>query len=357
MTTPLLHVYSGPMSVLPVTGTIVIGDMRDIYHHGCEAVMHQLLEGLTAAGLPPDLVLPGLDWHTDARCIQAPLVVINGEGALHHARPCVDHILTLAEQRRAAGRPTALVNASWFANTPEQADRLRALDLVALRDGESRRIVQARGITSLNAPDLAIRQAMEWHAAHPVLLGSSSGPGVSDSTRPEITRQLRDCARRKHWKYIPVLFPPVVPRPGKKARKIRAKYRLARLLGPLARRFMSPRYHAHLVGKPDLNAYCSALSHCTGVLAGRFHTVCFCLGLRIPVAALSSNTPKIESLLADAGLDAGKRMTSLESLRDIPPFTPDESAALERFLTGAEHEFRNLFRRLRLLVAPAEAAG
>lgn len=344
-----------PVPVIP--GTIVLGDMRDIYHHGCEAVMHQLITGLTDVGLPPDTVLTGLDWQNDTRCLEAPLVVINGEGGLHHARPCVEHVLSLTEQRRAAGRPTALVNASWFNNTPEQTQRLAAFDLLALRDGESRRVVQAKGITSLNAPDLAIRQAMQWHAAHPVLLGASSGASVSDSTRTETTSELRAFAVRRGWKYLPILYPPVVPRPGKKARRIWWKLRLARLLGPLARLLMSPRYHAHLAGVADMDAYCSALSHCSGVLAGRFHTVCFCLGLRIPVAALPSNTPKIESILSDAGLDARSRMIALETLQSVPPFTDAETAALERFLAGAEREFVNLFRRIRLLVAPADAAG
>jgi len=120
---------------------------------------------------------------------------------------------------------------------------------------------------------------------------------------------------------------------------------------------MSPRYHAHLAGVADMNAYCAALSRCSGALAGRFHTVCFCLGMRIPMTALPSNTPKIESVLADAGLDARHRMIALDSLTRVPPFTPDEAAALERFLANAEREYVNLFRRLRLLVAPPEAAG
>jgi hypothetical protein len=346
------------MTVPAIPGTVVLGDMRDIHHHGCEAVMHQLITGLTDAGLPPSTVLTGLDWEASAaQCLAAPLVVINGEGALHHARPCVEHVLALAEQRRAAGRPTALVNASWFANTPEQTQRLAAFDLVALRDGESRRMVQSKGILSLNAPDLAIRQAMQWHAAHPVLLGAAGGTAVSDSTRTEITRELRAFAARRGWKYLPVLYPPAAPRPGRKSRKIWRKLRLARVLGPLARWLMSPRYHAHLAGVPDMDAYCSALSHCQGVLAGRFHTVCFGLGLRIPVAALASNTPKIESLLADAGLDARHRMIALESLTAIPPFTDSEIAALDRFLANAEEEYARLFHRLRLLVAPAEAAS
>ena len=341
-----------------IPGTVILGDTRDLHHHGCEAVLHQLSAGLTSVGLPPAAVLQGMAWEPHGgACLTAPLVVLNGEGALHHARPVVESVLTLAEKRRTAGLPTALVNASWFANTPQQTRRLAAFDLVALRDGESRRTVRAEGIASLNAPDLAIRQAMQWRVASDNTTGTEVQPTVSDSTRPEITRQLRAFATQRGWQYLPVLYPPAAPRPGAKSRKIFRRLRLARMLGPLARLVLSPRYHAHLAGVPDMDAYCAALSLHGSALAGRFHTVCFCLGLRLPVVALASNTPKIESLLTDAGLDLARRMVSLPSLTDIPPFTTEEAAALDQFLTDAEQEYATLFHRLRLLIAPAEAAS
>jgi len=337
--------------------SVLLGDTRDIHHHGCEAVLHQLVAGLTSVGLPPSTVLNGMEWEPYGdTCLCAPLVVINGEGALHHARPVVESVLSLAEKRRAAGLPTALVNASWFANTPEQTRRLASFDLIALRDGASRCTVRAEGIVSLDAPDLAIRQAMQWRVAHPDTV-TAAPPSVSDSTRPEITRKLRAFAARRGWKYLPVLYPPAAPRPGAKSRKIWRKLRLARMLGPLTRWVFSPRYHAHLAGVADMDAYCAALSRHRGALAGRFHTVCFCLGLRIPLVALASNTPKIESLLTDAGLDTARRMVNLDPLTAIPPFSEAEATGLERFLASAEQEYIALFHRLRLLVAPVEAAS
>jgi hypothetical protein len=341
-------------SILP--GTIVLGDTRDLHHHGCEAVLAQLIAGLTNAGLPPAQVLHGMVWEPYGEvCLKAPLVVLNGEGALHHSRPVVESVLTLAEKRRAARLPTALVNSSWFANTPEQTRRLAAFDLVAMRDGESRASVRAEDIASLDAPDLAIRQAMHWRAAHPDVCAGTV-PTVSDSTRPEITKQLRAFAGKRGWRYLPVLYPPREARPGAKSRKIFRRLRLARMFGPMARFLLSPRYHAHLAGVPDMDAYCAALAAGAGALAGRFHTVCYCLGLRVPVTALASNTRKIESILSDAGLDVARRMVELDSLTTVPDFTEAESAALDRFLARAEEEFESLFRRIRLLVAPAEAA-
>jgi polysaccharide pyruvyl transferase WcaK-like protein len=111
------------------------------------------------------------------------------------------------------------------------------------------------------------------------------------------------------------------------------------------------RYQVQLAGEPDIDDYFAVLNSHDGVITGRFHTVCFCLGLRIPVVALTSNSPKIESILFDAGLDVKRRMISLTTLTNVPQFTEDETGALDRFLENSELEYVNLFQKLRNLVA------
>ncbi len=328
---------------------VVLGDMRDIYHHGCDAVMGQLLAGLAESGLSVGTVLAGLDWAGQAElCLNAPLVVINGEGALHHDRPVVQTVLELAEKRRKAGLPTALVNSSWFANREADTRRLSAFDLVALRDPLSRAEASAAGIVSLDTPDLAIREALRQKQVLP----DPAAPGafmVSDSTKPELTKRLRSLAGRKGWTYLPVLRPPTEVRPGSKSRKIRRKLQWMRLLGPLAKHLVSPRYHAHLVGAPDLAAYGSGLLASRGVVTGRFHTACLCVGLGVPFVAIASNTPKIEALVRNAGLDPDLRLIppeALATLDGVPPFTAAELAALTKFAADAEKGFAVLFERL-----------
>ena len=339
-----------------VPRVVVLGDTRDLHHHGCEAVLAQLLKGLADIGMPADTVIAGFDWQAQTEeCLSAALVVINGEGALHHDRPVVHSVLELAARRRALGRPTALVNSSWFANAPAATRRLADFDLLGLRDPVSREEAAAVGVTSLDAPDLAIREACQRRPTAPPAPPAPGPFMVSDSTRPELTRTLRRLARRRGWTYLPVLYPPTQPRPGAKSRKIWKKTRMARLLGPLAVWLMPPRYHAHLVGAPDLAAYCHALAGTGGVVTGRFHTACLCLGLGVPVLAVQSNTPKIAALLADAGLDPAKRMVepaALATLTSVPPYTPEELAALDRFRSVSEVRFQQLFSRLRALLPP-----
>jgi polysaccharide pyruvyl transferase WcaK-like protein len=332
---------------------IVLGDMRDLHHHGCSAVMHEIEHGLIEVGLYPQLFIAGLNWqghHDD--CLHADLVVINGEGALHHSKPSVEQVLSLAEARRALGKPTALVNSSWFENAPALTARLVAFDHISIRESLSEQQLAIMDIPCNLVPDLAIRYALRFQPD-----GSSTtsiGFMVSDSTRPKLTLQLRRVARFCNWTYLPALARPLDARPSAKSKKIRRRYLLGRLLGPLANYLLSPRHHAHRVGAPDLASYCDPLSRSCGVLTGRFHTVCLAIGLQIPLVAISSNTPKIESLIADAGLDLARRTINpeqLASFTEVPPYSDEERLALEKFLTQARADYKALFTQLAALVS------
>ena len=338
-------------STAKVPQVMVLGDTRDIYHHGCEAVLRQLLLGLEKDGISPRRIVAGMNWSAHAKeFLEADLVVINGEGALHHDRPIVQGVLDLASRRKELSLPTALVNTSWFANSPANTCRLAAFDLIALRDPLSRRGLAQFGLDSLDAPDLAIREACTSTATEII-------PGekfiASDSTRTEITRLLRATAKKRGWDYLPILYAPAHSRPSKKSQKIWAKILIARTIGPLAEHFMHPRYHAHLAGVPSLSLYMNALRQSRGVLTGRFHTTCFCIGLGVPFVAIRSNTDKIRGLLLDAGLDPERRMIpadSLETIGDIPPFTNVEIEALADFRRESETRYRKLFAAIRNLI-------
>lgn len=330
---------------------VVLGDMRDLHHHGCEAVIAQIRSGLADVGLTASKWVAGLDWTaTEAECRSADLVLINGEGALHDSRPAIASILSLAEARRAAGKPTALINSSWFRNDFELTRRLQSFDLISVRDPQSRKELAQHGINCRLVPDLAVAQALQWRGQNPSPV--ATGFMVSDSTKPELTAQLRQLAKAREWRYLPVLARPTEQRPGAKSRKIHRRIRWAQRLGPLGKLWLSSRYHAHLVGLPTLEAYCAALAATRGVVTGRFHTVCLALGLEVPFLAVTSNTPKIESLLTAAGLDPRRRMIApeaLATLESVPAYDDNERLALRQFADEVKIGRRDLFIALHAL--------
>lgn len=331
---------------------VLLGDTRDLHHHGCEAVVAEILQGMSNAGIPPTSVVAGGNWKTNERlCLSAALVVINGEGSLHHSLPLVPLVIELAEKRRARNLPTALINTSWFSNASDLTSRLSAFSLVCARDPQSAREIAAHSPAPLLVPD----QAIAYGARHqpPDRRAPRSRLMVSDSTMPRVTRNLRALASRRGWEYLPVLARPTTPRPGKKSQKIHKHYQLARRLGPLARWLLSPRHHAHLIGEADTSAYLRRIADCRGVVTGRFHTVCMAIGLQTPFLAIGSNTPKIEALLLDAGLTPAKRMVRTENLAkvtDVPPFSPEELEAVQAYVQRVREQSSQLYTKLAALI-------
>jgi len=327
---------------------LVMGDMRDLHHHGCEAVIAELQAGLERAGLSVWRMLAGIDWHdAEEDCLHADLVVINGEGALHHGRPNVRGVIELAERR--GSRPTALLNTSWFDNPPELSARLRAFRMLCTRESLSAREIAAHGSRPEVFPDLAVLHALRSGLVH----RPRNGFMTTDSTKPGLTRRLRALAGARGWDYCPVLAFPNFPRPGAKSRKIRMRTMLARMAGPLARWLVSPRYHAHAIGDAETRDYLLRLAESAGVVTGRFHVVCFALAMRVPFVAVASNTPKIEALLKDAGLDPSKRVMNpdgIAGVSNVPPFDSGEIEALDAYASRVENGAEDFFRRIATLV-------
>ncbi len=329
---------------------VVLGDTRGLYHHGCEAVLAGLSDGLASVDLPITQTVQELDWTRERDlCLEAGLLVVNGEGSLHHDRDSVEQVLRLGEARASLGRKTVLVNSSWFANSTNHAARLTAFSLVAARDSRSASEMATGGAKTIWAPDFAIRTAQAF-----ALPARGLGVLVGDSTRTELTARLGDLAKQRGWPQVSILMPAIEVKPGAKAAKIRRRYRWARALGPLGRALVSERYRSHLDGLPDIASYSKALSAHGSVVTGRFHTVCFCLGLGIPFLAIASNIPKIQDLIRDAGLDPARRIIEPEQLAEVqsvPDFSPSERTALETFLTQAETRYQALFASIAQVAA------
>jgi polysaccharide pyruvyl transferase WcaK-like protein len=244
-----------------------------------------------------------------------------------------------------------LINSSWFRNDEHLTKRLDAFELVALRESQSHATVAAEGVTCRMVPDLAISEAIDCKTR--LTNAPTSGFMVSDSTRPEITRQLERFSSKRGWRYLPVLARPVERRPSAKSRRIHRRVQMAGLFGPLARIFLTPRYRAHCLGVTTPEEYCRALAGVRGVVTGRFHTACFALGLEVPMMVVASNTPKIESVLGDAGLDTSRRVVNLaelDKISEVPPISEAELGALRSFLDATRNAHRELFSSLRKLV-------
>lgn len=116
------------------------------YHAGGAAVMQGLRR-----------VLSENDWIPTGRDQQYDILVMNGEGSMHHGSGAFHKKMKQLAKAMADGKPAFLVNSVWQDNPSEYDDVLRALSGITVREIYSQRdLFDRHGIEASVIPDLSM---------------------------------------------------------------------------------------------------------------------------------------------------------------------------------------------------------
>ena len=289
------------------------------------------------------------NWPNDASFLTslgaADLIVINGEGTLHHGRPAGRLLLDVVDHARKSDCPVALINAHYQSNPSSWGPALAGCALLSARDSKS--AAEMRKV-SKNAevrvvPDLSLSGgalAVDSDRSNVVV-----GDAVRLNTRSGLARL---ALRLKADSYLPIktLLGPIHRAPviGQIATWILFNMYNA-ILAVRQPAFMLAQSEAEYIG-----AVCRARIHVTG----RYHSVCFSIMTGTPFLAMSSNSWKIEALLDDIGIGRG-RLLSIGETENIKqsqldhPFSSEELAKIEAYLGDAVKSADQLFADLAAL--------
>ncbi|MEM1373803.1 MAG: polysaccharide pyruvyl transferase family protein [Pseudomonadota bacterium] len=328
---------------------VLLNDTATRYHHGCSSVMDAIVRGLESRDLRVTARSPARhDWETDASFLDhlgaADLVVVNGEGTLHHGAAAGERLLRVAGHPAAARARVALINALYHANQPEWSAALKRFDLLAARDSASARELEVQSEMAVTwLPDLSLTTAAPSAAAmrHGVLIG--------DAVR---------LAQRKHLLSAFERYPDATFLPTKTLRQAvfqkpgLARFSRALVFGPYMGRPLArpPRFEMPV----DVAGYLNALSGAALHITGRFHGVCLSLVTRTPFLAVTSTSGKIEKLLHDLGLGTGRiidaaKIAGLSRDPSAYAFSPEDAAQIDRALADARTRADGLFDALATL--------
>ncbi len=291
------------------------------------------------------------DWRLNPGFDQAlagsRLMVINGEGTLHHDRPTGRRLLLAAEQARSHGVPVALINAGWEANGVELVALLDNVDLVAVRDSQSAAELRSAGRSCVVVPDLSLYAPVAPTGV------SRSGVGYTDSVDPDMTLQLE--RSRRHARGLPVAIQYSLPGVTAKLRFVREAVSRRDLTSPLRMaaliRARSTQLHAQAATADEFISRLAALEL---LVSGRFHACTLSLLAGTPFVAVPSNTSKIAALVQDVGLaawraDASLDARSVESARR-EGWSPTERSAVGAYIAMARQAVSALFADIGRLV-------
>lgn len=337
---------------------VILNDTRGDNHFGCFRVMRIIEENLVRRGTTViGRSLVRNDWERDRgfleKLSEADLVVINGEGTLHHGHRQGERLLRIAEHPARGRKPIALINAIYQENPESWKTYLDWIDLISTRDSRSAaEISRLTGRDCGFVPDLSLAE------------GALASPGIArtrlligDSVETRTRLALRALTEiDANAKYLPILkgLKPSKPHHPTPFRQLREVYI-----------WLNARYsqwrHGNIEFNGDETGFIRSLLSARLHVTGRFHAVCFCLFTGTPFLAVESNSWKMGALLEDFGLGTG-RIVPVEQIRarlnsgEDFAFTEEEEATIAAGLGRCKQGAADLFDRIAAL-APVQSGA
>ncbi len=323
---------------------VLLNDTRVDHHFGCRTVIESVYRLATANKIEITLAAPAhRDWRKNDEVAQAvsdsDLIIVNGEGTIHHDRPAGWWLLAAGEVARSQGKPAVLINTTWQGNGPRLAELARAFALVSVRESASASELSEAGVTTRTVPDLAL-----YH--EPEAAPARSGVGYTDCV-------VGPTALALHRRMSSLGAEPVSMFHDRKSARdfLRSVRRLlagddSSLLGRLAPAFRGA-VAEHLGQRPSRDAFAAWVASKNLVVAGRLHMLMFCLATRTPFLVVESNTHKNRAALADSGLGSWRHVAVEEIDRRLlsraARWEDGEMDRLEAFLADGRHRMQALF--------------
>jgi hypothetical protein len=331
---------------------VVLNDTTASNHHGCSRVVRTLRRKLNEHGI--DVTATSVvrhRWWDDRTFLQhlseSDLVVINGEGTLHHGRPHGENLLKVVDHPACQGIPVVLVNALYQDNPTSWNDYLKKMSFLVARDSRSAAALSAatgRDIDYL--PDLSLCSGFE-----PEQAVERQGIVLGDSVRLNIRRALvRNSSNATNLRYVPIKKIPVLANASGSAR--------SGMFHSIGMWWLFALYNGTFSWKQPAKVMCESeqeylqqLLSSAFHLTGRFHSVCLSMITRTPFAAVASNSWKTEALLDDAGLSE-RRLISLDEISSAVQrpedfaYSAEELNRLDNFLANAVAKTDHVFAQL-----------
>ena len=325
---------------------VLLNDTRIDRHHGCTTVIETIDTLCAQNAITITARAPAHhDWRSDTVFCQhldaADLVIVNGEGTIHHDRPAGANLLAVGPYAAERGKVAALINSTWQANGEQSLRDLSHFDFVSVRESASEAELVAHGHQPRRIPDLAL-----FH--QPVIAAARDGMAFGESVQGEKAMALYRAMWAHGGKAVPIMQLPLNP------------LTLLRWLKRYDSNVLALAKPKHLVDAlratvtdiakqtSDRDDFSAEIGSSELVVTGRFHMMIFALAARTPMLALQSNTHKIEATLRDAGLASWRAIESADAidaalLDRAAQWHGDEEASLNAFIENGRKAMRTLF--------------
>ncbi len=309
---------------------ILLNDTASALHAGCKLVMGNIsrlccMTGITIADSisfrATGTFRSVLEKHSGV-----DMILINGEGTMHHDRPAALSLLQVARVAKQMGLRVVLFNTVWEENQLLN-QYLSSFDRIFCRESLSTLAVMDAGFYAETVPDMVFATLRP-----PRSVGGAGGVAVIDSVSSSLSKRLALLSIRNKYRFLPI------------SQSSYDRFTRKRILNEILKwRVGTPFYWDN--GMPEL------LSGFDGIISGRFHGTCMSFLMGVPVVSVASNSHKTQGLYKDVGLDpetiypSDKRLCSKELQKRIAGQEPF-SEIIENYVIHAPAKILNMFQSI-----------
>jgi hypothetical protein len=260
-------------------------------HFGCNLVCQTFREQFARTGLNLKLSLPREFKIADyeERLDQVDLLVINGEGSIHHNKR--RHLVELADRF-----PAVLVNCVYEKNDPHPA--LNKFLYIATRESASCEEINCHGGRAVIVPDALFASSFLWSFPKP---------------DPKKDFGITDNVAKNYWSFGPV------------------KLKLER---------------GFSIDRPKVSDYLKKLCSYRKLCIGRFHAAVACSVLEVPFATWDSNTWKTRAMMEDMGVPQFHFASFEKARAGVPDVFPEK---IRSFALEARSRVADMFDQIAII--------
>lgn len=333
---------------------IILNDTSNESHHGCVLVMENINKLLKKNNMEVICTNPsGVDWKKNISLLESiprcDLILVNGEGTLHHAQPVARDLISIAKYVKQNYKiPVVLINTTYEENGDDFAEYTRCFDLIYVRENLSKNELKKYGINSKVVPDMTFYSKFDLSKKV-----NQNLIGVTDSVYINKSRELFQFALRKNYEYLPILTFP------KNNRSIKEKISFMRFMIfrksiPILlyiRAIFDYRIAKMLHYTCDYHNYIKKISDLDLLIVARYHSLCFALKTLTPFFYIESNSFKMKGLLDDIDIRFSKLLSS-NNLENLIPykFSQEELKNISSYINTAPDRIELMFSEIGRLI-------
>jgi polysaccharide pyruvyl transferase WcaK-like protein len=285
---------------LITTPVVILNDTRVDRHHGCSRVMAAIESLASKNGLR---ILASNSAHSDWRqntdfmgqLKNAKLVIVNGEGTIHHSLPAGLKLLEIGDFAKKMEIPAVLINTGWENNCEKFNEHLKSFCLVSARDSLSQSQIHKAGIACLRVPDLSL------YLESPMIEGRRNNIGFTDSVCKSVSIEIANIQAKLREVSFPIQY---------SSEGFQGSWKFFReylskqdLLAPrILASTLDLRIKQFKNQTRDTRGYLDKMSRFELIVSGRFHACALAILMKTPFITAPTNSHKIRALVHDANL-------------------------------------------------------